>query len=266
MRRFLLLCTVLLSTVSFARAQEADLPLCGAGQWERMSEIRPRFYEMDALLESVETESEFLVYIADALSLRNDLWRDPPLCEPYIEIATQVSRITEDNIIVNPMYWFHPDDAETKRLQVIDERSASELGYYIGLGARSVASLLGLGPWHESGDDGALRAACSYVQKQRVIREKRQTYVDILRGAFSVDTVEDLLRFDDEQLAFRATAYADLPLCADAYDAAQRLAHLSGDFVAAHTLAFSGVAPQANHPLQQILNSIEQLPAWIIPI
>ncbi len=265
MRKFLILCAMLIFAVNLARAQDSGLPLCTAEQWDRMSEIRPRFNEMDVLFDSIETEAEFLAYIAAALSLRNDLWRDPPLCEPYIEIATEVSRIAEDNNIVSPMYWFHPDEIDTKRLLVIEEWNAGELGYLIGLGARSIASFLGLGPWHESEDDGALPAACSYEQKQRVIEVKRQAYVKILRAAFSVDTVEDLLHFDDEQLAFRATAYAHLPLCADAYDAAQRIAHISGDFVAAHALAFSGVAPDFNPSLQQILHSIEQLPAWIIP-
>ena len=67
-------------------------------------------------------------------------------------------------------------------------------------------------------------------------------------------------------LAFRETALTDLPLCADAYDAAKQVTHISADFVAAHAQAFSGMAPASNPSLQQIMDSIEQLPAWIIPI
>lgn len=266
MRRILLLCTVMLFTVSFTRAQDADLPLCSAGQWEKMEEILPRFDEMDELLESIETGADLLAFIESALTLRSDLWSAPPLCQPYIEFATIAGGTINDNVILNAMYLFHPDDSDTKRLLGGEAWSANELAHLFGLGAKSVASLLGLGPWHANEDDGAFPAACSYVQKQRVIREKRQTYVEILRGALSVDTVEDLLQYDDEQLAFRETAYVDLPLCAEAFEIAQRMRHTSADFVAAHALAFSGVRPDVNPSLQQILDSVELLPAWIIPI
>ena len=83
---FLVLCIMLSLSVNIVGAQDAALPLCTAEQWERMEGIRPRFDEVDALFESVEREQDFLVYFAAAIDLRNDLWRDPPLCEPYIEI------------------------------------------------------------------------------------------------------------------------------------------------------------------------------------
>lgn len=265
MRKLLVLFAVLICTVNFTRAQDADLPLCSAEQWNKMEEIIPRFDEMDVLLDSMETEADLLAFIEAALTLRIDLWSAPPLCQPYIEFATIASGIINDNVILNAMYLFHPDDSDTKRLLGGEAWSANELVHLFGLGAKTIASHLGLGPWEASDDDDAIPAICSEVQKQRIIRAKRQAYVNILRGAFSVDTVEDLLRFDDEQLAFRQTAYADLPLCAEAYDLAQRMRHISADFVAAHALAFSGVAPASNPSLQQILGHIGQLPAWIIP-
>ncbi len=265
MRKLLVLFAVLLCALNFSRAQDAGLPFCTPEQWDTMEKIRPRFDEIDALFESVETEEDFLGYFAAALSLRNDLWSDPPLCEPYIEIATLVGQILDDNVILNPMYWFYTGDSDTDRMLGGDEWSAGDYAYLFGLGAKSIASALGLGPWHASEDDSAIPTACTYAQKQRVIRAKRQAYVNVLRGGFAVDTVEDLLRFDEEQLAFRETALTDLPLCAEAYDAAKQVTHISADFVAAHALAFSGVAPASNPSLQQILNGIEQLPAWIIP-
>ena len=265
MRKCLILGLALLCAVNFTHAQDLDLPFCTPEQWEKMTEIRPRFDEVDALFESVETENDFLGYFAAAIDLRNDLWRDPPLCEPYIEIATLVGQISNDNVILNPMYWFYTGDNDTDRRLGGDEWSAGELAYLFGLGAKSIASALGLGPWEASDENSEIPAACSYVQKQRIIRAKRQDYVNILRGGFAVDTIEDLLRFDDEQLAFRATAFVDLPLCADAYNAAMQVTHISADFVAAHALAFSGVAPASNPSLQQIVGHIGQLPAWIIP-
>ena len=88
MRKWLILIFMLLYAVNSVRAQDTALPLCSAEQWDRMEGIRPRFDEVDSLFESVETELDFLVYFAAAIDLRNDLWSDPPLCEPYIEFAT----------------------------------------------------------------------------------------------------------------------------------------------------------------------------------
>lgn len=265
MRKALILCAMLIFAVNIARAQDSGLPLCTAEQWDKMDEMLPRFDEMDALLESMETGADLLAFVETALTLRIDLWSAPPLCQPYIEFATIASTVIDDNVILNAMYLYHPADSDTKRLLGGESWSATELAHLVGLGAKFIASHLGLGPWEATDNDGAIPATCSEAQKQRIVDTKRQAYVDILRGAFSVDTAADLLHFDDEQLAFRETTYADLPLCAEAYDAAQRVAHISADFVAAHALAFSGVAPAANPSLQQILNNIEQLPAWITP-
>ena len=265
MRKTLILFATLIFAVNFGRAQDSGLPLCTAEQWDKMDEMLPRFDELDALLESMETGADLLAFVETALTLRIDLWSAPPLCQPYIEFATIASRLINDNVILNAMYLYHPADSDTKRLLGGEAWSANELAHLVGLGAKYIASHLGLGPWEASDNDGVIPATCSEAQKQRIVGTKRQSYVNILRPAFSVDTVADLLHFDDEQLAFRATAYADLPLCAEAYDAAQRVAHISGDFVAAHALAFSGVTPTANPALQRILDSIEQLPAWVIP-
>lgn len=265
MHKSVILGLTLLFAVNFARAQDADLPLCSPEQWEKMEAFFPRFDEIDPLLDSVESSADLLAFSEVALTLRSDLWNDPPICEPYIEMATLASRMLGDSVIVNAMYLFHPDDSDTDRLLGIEDWNASELAYYLGLGAKYVASHLGLGPWEASDDDDAISATCSEAQKQRIVGTKRQAFVNILRGAFTVDTVADLLLYDDQQLAFREAAYADLPLCVEAYNAAQRVVHIGDDFAAAHALAFSGVRPAANPALHQVLDRIEQLPAWIIP-
>ena len=137
------------------------------------------------------------------------------------------------------MYWFYTGDSDTDRHVEWRgvERGRNTLICLVSAPSQS-HRLWAWVPGKQALKTARFPLPALYAQTQRVIRAKQQAFVNILRGGFAVDTVEDLLRYDGEQLEFRVSALADLPLCADAYDAAQRVTHISADFVAGARAGF----------------------------
>ena len=73
------------------------------------------------------------------------------------------------------------------------------------------------------------------------------------------------MRYDAAHLEFRESGWSDLPRCADAYEVASLMFHISGDFVVGHTLGFLGIPRDSNPYVAQLMDDVSSLPAWMIP-
>ena len=262
MGRLLVICFVLVYSLLTASAQGDDLPRCNADTIFDFPEVGPEIRELEREMGLAETMDDMLRLNAEHLTLRRKLWEDMHLCDMNLDFVSLLSARFNDIFAASAIEGLSPSQGGGPRWQLIEGMGGEAIGLLLSnLGDRFLSGLTGGG-----GDapEESL-AACTEAQRQYARGAKLVDYINIMEQALAVETVEDLLRYDAAQLAFREGAWSDLPRCADAYEVAILVVRISGDFVVAHALAFLGVPRESNPYPAQLVEDIAQLPAWMIP-
>ena len=261
MRIMLILLILLLNLGLAVRGQESGLPLCHADQINWAEDASPQIEALGRQLETIQTADDFLQYSRDQLAFRQDLWGAPPLCDPYLEAGVIISRYLSDAAYLSAIEWLGVFQMDSPRLQQFKQLGEDVGGLLAKLVGDYLSLLVSPDPRAEQ-SDGTL-PACADWQLQALRAAKTDEYSAILKAAFAVETVDDLLNYDGEQLAFREKIWNDLPLCAEAFEIAPRIFHISSDFLSAHALAFAGVPFDTNPFYWQLERDIRLLPSWL---
>ncbi len=262
MRKILLTCFALMFSLMTASAQGANLPRCEAEQLSKVHELGDEIRALEDDMAVAETMSEILRLNADHLLLRQKLWEDIQLCDMNLEFISLFSARFNDIFAASSIEGISPGQEGGLRWKLVEGMAGeatnlllSNLGKYF---------LSGLVPG--GGDSpGEPLAACTETQLQHARGAKLSGYIEILNQALAVDVVDDLLRYDAAHLAFRESAWADLPRCVEAYEVAILMFRISGDFVVGHALAFLGIPRDSNPYVAQLMDDVAGLPAWMIP-
>ena len=266
MSRLTILAFLLFSVLTVSSALDERLPICSAEQYAGIPDVADRLRALEAQLAAPQTEEDFLLMLEDMLILREDFWSEADICEPNLEVGVLISRVLADVAAVNAIESLGIPQDDNPRWLALQKMDANESGYVLKFILELIAS--GFGP-----DDAGAPAsqpedfpsACSETQHQRLVGVSVIDTLEILRAALAVDTVADLLQYDGDQLAFRDRIFADLPRCAEAFEIALQISHLTNDFISAHALAFSGLPAASNPYLQRVQAQFNNLPDWLVP-
>ena len=264
MRRRLAVTLLILSIASVVSGQDSGLPLCHADQINWAEDASPQIEALGQQLATVQTTDDFLSYSRAQLTFREDVWGAPPLCDPYLEAGALISRYYNDIVSLGVIEWLDVLREDSPRLQQLEQAGWDVGGLLVELIGDYLSLLVSPDPRAEQ-SDGTL-PACTIQQLQGMRAAKTDEYTTILNAAFAVDTIDDLLRYDADQLAFREKIWKDLPPCAEAFAVAPLMFHISGDFLTAHALAFAGVPFDSNPFYWQLERDIRRLPSWLFEV
>lgn len=262
MVRLLAICGVLLFSLLTAGAQAVNLPQCSPDQLAWLGELSPEIDAVEQAMSVAETMSDVLRVNTEQLALRQRLWDDMRMCDVNLEYVSLFSARYNDLFVVSTIEGLSPGQKDSARWRLLEGLDGETTNLVLSnLGEYFLSGLIGKG-----GDaPGEALPACTESQLQYARGTKLTGYVEILNQALAVETVDDLLRYDAAHLAFRESAWADLPRCVDAYEVAILMFRISGDFVVGHALAFLGVPRDSNAYVSQLMDDVAGLPSWMIP-
>ena len=261
MCKFLIVVVLVMNIVSVIRGQDPGLPLCHADQINWAEDASPQIEALGQQLAAVRTTDDFLLYSRAQLAFRQDIWGAPPLCDSYLEAGVIMSRYLNDVVSLGVIEWLGVLQEDSPRLQQLEQLGSNVGGMLVDMIGDYLSLLVSPDPRAEQ-SDGTL-PACADEQLQGLRAAKTDEYTTILNAAFAVETIDDLLRYDGDQLAFREKIWNDLPPCAEAFEIAPLMLHISGDFLTAHALAFAGVLLDSNPFYWQLERDIRRLPSWL---
>lgn len=262
MVRFLLTCCALLVSLLAASAQSFDLPRCDAETVLDFPELGAEIDALEAEMGSVESMADVLRVNAEHLRLRQKLWHDLQLCDVNLEFINLFSARLNDVFAGSAIEGLSPGQEHSPRWKLIEAIEGEALSLVLtNLGEYLLSGLI-----PGSGDSQSEPLpACSETQRQYARGAKLTGYIKILNQAMAIDTIEELLRYDNAHLEYRESAWSDLPRCTDAYEVASLMFRISGDFVVGHALAFLGIPAESNPYIVQLAEDVSDLPAWMIP-
>ena len=236
---------------------ESRYRLCNPNEFETYLETIIGYHDLLAMADAVTNLDELVGYAEAQVAWRAIVWREQPPCEFFWQFGFDMSRVTEDLFVWKALELAGVSESENPYTEPIrlNRLVLQSLEDYIH---RVVARQRA-----ESGAGAQAFPAMPRCPAELVDNEleRLRGYVEV--GATEIESLEQLLSFSAEQMAWRAENIADLPHCAEQLEIQLILIQLNGDFVARAGLKLAAV-PAADNPYLQLPGDQERVDALAI--
>ncbi|MCY3780368.1 MAG: hypothetical protein OXG78_08685 [Chloroflexi bacterium] len=213
---------------------------CNLADLEKLGEAIAGYHDLLAMADAIMDIDALVAYADAQIAWRESVWRETSQCELAWEFAFTMSRLTEDLFVFKGL--------ELDGLSGSDNPYAETVNHYrIYLEALEDFYDLNLEGERERSGAGAQAflglPRCSPNQVESEL-ERLRAYVAV--GATEIETLEQLIKFSHEQIAWRAENITGVPLCAEQLEIQTLLIQLNGDFVTRAGLQLAAVPAEEN--------------------
>ena len=233
---------------------ESRYRLCNPSEFEMYLETVNEYHELLAIADAATDIDELVAYAEAQVAWRETVWQEKPLCEFFWELGFDMSRVTEDIFVWKALELAGLSDSENPYAEPIrlNRLLIQSLEDYM----RRVVE-------RERAETGAATQAFPDMPRcpadlLNAELERLHSYAEA--GASEIQTLDELLRFSLEQMAWRAENIANVPLCAEQLEIQALLIQLNGDFVARAGLNLAAV-PADENPFLRLPGDQERVDA-----
>ncbi len=246
MRKLFVLSVMLLFITGLAQAQSSDPPLCSEADWEKLVGLEDDYYALlnrSFLMRDLDT----LIEVANTyVQWRAELLPQLPNCHEAREIGILMVQMVGDGVVTSAFEKFIGVSADDNPVIPSVKEGAARL-YELSLRETDAGD-----PVTETSTDEEV--LCSLFETGADF-DLTAGYEDLYETLTNVATMEGLLRLSVSQVAWRVQLWRQLPACAEHYDIAYLLSHLTSDLVAVIALVNAGVDHELNPYLESISES-----------
>ena len=235
-------------------SDDTRYPYCNLAELETHLEAIIGYLDLLAIADAVTDIDELVAYATAQVAWRESTWREMAPCELVRHYRFDMSRLTEDLFVFK---WLELDGLSESENPYTDTVSLyrgyleSLEDYFHGRLERRRAEA-GAGA---EAFAGLPRCPADLVESEL---ERLRAYVAI--GATEIESLEQLLSFSEEQMAWRAENIPGVPHCAELLEIRTLLIQLNGDFVARAGLQLAAV-PAEDNPYMRLPGDQERVDA-----
>ena len=235
-------------------SDEPRYPYCNLYQLETIGEAFAGYHDLLAMADTVSDVDALLTYSEAQIAWRESVWREEPPCVLAWEYAFYMSRHTEDLVVFIAL--------ELDGLSGNDNPYANTENHY-RIFLESLEDFFDLtveGERKRSGAGAQAFPAMPRCPAELVESELARLRSHVEVGAVAIESLEELLNFSQEQMAWRAENIAGVPHCAELLEIQVLLIQLNGDFVARAGLELAAV-PAEDNPYLRLPGDQERVDA-----
>jgi len=210
----------------------STLPGCGHSQLQDFLTIVMEYAELAEAAAEVASFDDVL-----ALGQRQFDWRekrlsDVPRCAEALELGLLIDQATSDVVLVMALFLAGVEEADIPHIAAMHAGTArmSALVTPILQGERARADAPVAAPLPQ----------CTAAQLGLITTQIEPDFWAIVDASSVAETIEDLLRLGEMQIAFRENVWSRLPACPEAYDIAWLMYRVTGDDVLTWALLAAG--------------------------
>ena len=197
---------------------------------------------------------ELAAYAEEQVAWRDTVWREKPLCEFFWELGFDMSRVTEDIFVWKALELAGLSDSEnpyTEPIRLNRLLIQSLEDYMRRVVERERAE-------KDAGTQAFPDMPRCPADLLKAELERLRSYAEA--GALEIATLDELLSFSREQMAWRAKNIAESAYCAEQLAIQALLIQLNGDFVARAGLRLAAV-PASENPYLRLPSDQERVDA-----
>ena len=251
MNRIILLTLVIVFIViPVSQGQENRLPTCSVAQFAGVDPALQLYHTMLESAQNVQTFQEFLLFGDENILWREDIWSQLPRCTELLEIGLLANQIADGFISLVLL----------NLAGVPDNNNLGKDQLHQGMGKleSNNAALIQLLNKNESSGDSDLVTryvdnslpSCDEAQRQILNDTMRVEYIDLMRQALQVETLDAALAYYEAQVEWRDKLWPQLPPCAEAFDLAVWMDIYASDLAKIPLFDLIGVY-RADNPYQE---------------
>ncbi len=200
---------------------ESTLPGCADSQLNDFPTIIMEYAELANAAGEVASFDDVLALGQRQFDWREKRFSDWPPCAEALELGLLIDQSTSDVVLVMAMLLAGVEEDDIPHMAAMHAGSA-----------RISALVTPILQGERAGTDTPVSAPlpeCTAAQLAVISNEVKPEFWAIMDASSAVETIQDLLRLDEMQIAFRENVWRRLPACAEAYDIAWLMYRVTGD-------------------------------------
>jgi len=215
-----------------ATPTDSSLPGCAESQLKDFPAIIMEYAQLASAAGEIASFDDVLALGQRQFDWREKRFSDWPPCAEALELGLLIDQSTSDVVLVMAMLLAGVEEDDIPHMAAMHAGSA-----------RISALVTPILQGERAGTDTPVSAPlpeCTSAQLAVINNEVKPDFWAIMDASSAVETIQDLIRLDEMQIAFRENVWSRLPACAEAYDIAWLMYRVTGDDVLTWALLAAG--------------------------